>query len=177
MTAKGIKDKVLRYDFILPLLLLLFIGTLFVKALGYSRKSAELPLLMGGITLGLLALELGFRLTGTKKGKEIKTDVDEKIEQMRASVEAAPTDDPRITRNRLLTALLSMVFFLVFINIIGFVPTSFILSVVVIRLLGYRRHLVNLIFSVLFVGGSFFIFGYLLNISLPVGMVFARLFE
>lgn len=177
MNSNMIKDRILRYDFILPLLFLIFIGTLFVMALDYAPKTAELPRLMGGITLCLLVLELGLRLAGKKKEKDKMTEVDEKIEQMRAEVEEAPADDPRIARKRLLTALLSMVFFLVFINIIGYVPTSFILSVGLIRLLGYKRYLINLIFSTLFVGGAYFVFGYLLSISLPVGMVFAPFFE
>ena len=177
MKSDNLTKKLIQYEVILPFLLLFFIGSLVYMAAGYESRSAKLPLIIGSLTLALILLEIGLRLFAVKKlHHKAKTDVDLKIEALKQGLDGADKEAPQIRRNRLLTAVASMIFYIVFVNVLGYVVTSLVMSAVLVRLLGYRRYAINAIFSLIFVGGTYMVFGYVLAIDLPLGIVFEPFF-
>ena len=176
MGKKRILNRLFEYDVLLPALLFIFVAILFVNAFSYDWRTAELPLIIGGITLLLLSVELSFRLFRTaKKETKSKSEVDVKIEVLKAGLVSTGEEDPRLTKKRLIYALAAILFFLVSLNLLGYVLTTFILCAGLTRLLGFRRHWVNVIYSAILVVASYLIFGRFLGISLPMGMIIDKL--
>ena len=177
MKTNSLVKRLFQYNVILPFLFLFFIGTLVYQTTGYEWRSAQLPFIVGSLTLALILLEIGIRLFAVQKAhRREKTDVDRKIEALKKGLDGAVEEDPRVMRNRLLMTVASIVFYLVFLKLIGYLLTSLILSVALIRILGYKKYLINVLFSLLFVGGSYAVFGYVLGVNLPLGMVFEPFF-
>lgn len=179
MENKSTATRFLRYDVVLPILIFIFIGILVVMSTGYAWRSAQLPMLIGGITIGFLLVELYLRLfMKRKKVTEKKSDIDIKIEKMKEDLDVtSEEEDPGVAKRRLIYALISIIFFLVSFHILGYIITAFILSFVLVRLLGFRKYITNLVFSALFVAGMYMIFGYFLGVSLPWGIILERFFD
>lgn len=171
-------SRVLKYDVIFPALILIFVTILFFMCFGYAWRTAQLPMIIGGMTIGLLIIELCLRLFGSNKKEKVGGQKDKrKMEVSEEGGEPDRVEGLTPQKKRLVVTLLSILFFFVAVPVFGFTMTSLLLSFGLIHLLGYKKPITNLIYSVCLVGGLVILFGYFLGIHLTSGMIFEMLFD
>ncbi len=80
----------------------------------------------------------------------------------------------QITPLVLVSFTLAIVFYMVLLDLIGFLPASYLFLVVSMRLLGGRRIVLNLVISALSLAAIYVIFQTVFSVVLPKGMLLQR---
>lgn len=112
------------------------------------------PTLIGGI-FSLLSLALF--LSASSKGEQLR--------------ERPKICGEKKSRERVFFALLSLVFFLTFLNSLGYILTTFLFLFSLLKLVGKRRWVSSILTAILVALGSYAIFKMGLGVSLPKGLV------
>ncbi len=139
-------------------IVMLFLAVLLVMSRGLPPNSARLPILIGGITLTLAAVQLVI-------------NIKEKASMGKNSAE----DRPFVAKEMIIkvgVTGLFMVLTLVLWYLLGFLPAALISSMLLALYLGERRWLVIVLSCGISVVVLYFLFSELLSVPLPKGVLF-----
>ena len=168
--------KLMRYEVVFPVLVLCFLISLLVMGLTYPWRIARLPVIIAGATVLLLLIEIGKAVWVNPK-KDRMEGKKSSNHEAGEGISGGEGTAPGLPKRRLISTLAAMAFFLISFHILGYLITALVLCVGLIAMLGFRNHLLNVVFSVLCVGGSFAVFAYFLGVNLPWGILLQRFFE
>ena len=149
---------------IFELIILTFLFLLIINSADLPERSKRLPLLIGWITVGVTAADLllGFywQLRPRKASGE---------KESRRKLE--PKDIQKIVVSVLFMGATILLWWLV-----GFILTSVLVTVAYAIYLGARSRIGLIVSSILLTAGVYYVFGVLLRVPLPRGLIFSWLF-
>lgn len=165
------KKRTLSFETAMIAGLLLFAGIFFGWTYTFPATAALLPRLVSFAMIGLTLLHIVTKVVKTKTAKGSRQQK-EKIMQEKSGEESDHTPG----MNWRISSLL-MLGFMVLIYLIGFGPATFVSSLTVPYLLGYRNYKVVVPFAAGMTAIIILGFGKLFMIPLPVGLLWESIFN
>ena len=147
-----------------PFLFLAFLFLLIFNSAGLAERSRRLPLLIGWITVGVVAADMAHGIY--RQVRPVEVEGRKKARQ-------------KMSTKDIVTVVISVGFLLATVLLwwlIGFLLTSLLLTIAYAYYLGSRSRVGLIVAAVLLTAGCYDLFVKLLSVPLPRGLLFGLLF-
>lgn len=155
MKNKKWKGKLLNYEIIMPIVMIVFIVLFIVNVYSLPKVAKRAPLLVGSITLFFLLVQTYISILNNLKNNE-----EEKSKLSRG-----------LLKNKVLQLLLIMILYIAIMSYFGYFPSTIIMLVVTMWVIGEKQLLRITLVSVVFIIVFYIVFVKIFGLQPPAGLL------